>query len=67
MKGYHYLMRIGHLFIILAQYSECLIKKIKQLGLKGFVRFIRETIAGPWLEHEMVIKRLNRNYQMRLA
>ncbi len=67
MKGYHYLMRIGHLFIILAQYSECLIKKIKQLGLKGFIRFIRETMAGPWLEHEMVIKRLNRNFQIRLA
>ena len=67
MKGYHYLMRLGHLFIILAQYSECLIKKVKQLGLRGFIRFIRETMAGPWLDHEMVIKRLNRNFQMRLA
>lgn len=67
MKGYHYLMRMGHLFIILAQYSECLIKKVKQLGLKGFIRFIRETVTGPWLEREMVIKRLNRNFQMRLA
>ncbi len=67
MKGYHYLMRIGHLFIILAQYSECLIKKVKQLGLKGFIRFIKETMASPWLNHEMVIKRLNRNFQLRLA
>lgn len=67
MRGYHYLMRTGHLFIILAQCSECLVKKVRQLGTKGFIRFIRETIAGPWLEHNMVIKRLNRNFQLRLA
>jgi hypothetical protein len=67
MKGYHYLMRIGHLFIIIAHYSECLMKKVKQFGLKGFIRFIKETMAGPWLEHEMVIKRLNRNFQLRLV
>ncbi|MCP4350070.1 MAG: hypothetical protein GY795_31710 [Desulfobacterales bacterium] len=66
MKGYHYLMRTGHLFIILARYSECLIKKVKELGLKGFVRFIRETVSGPWPEENMVFRRLNRNFQLRL-
>ncbi len=67
MKGYHYLMRIGHLFGILAQYSECLIQKVKALGRRGFIKFIRETIASPWLEKDMVRKRLNRNFQLRLA
>ncbi len=67
MRGYHYLMKTGHLFTILAQYSECLIKKVKDLGLKGFIRFIRETVSGPWLDEEMVFRRLNRNFQLRLV
>jgi hypothetical protein len=49
MKGYHYLMRLGHLINVLAQYSERLVKIIRELGVRGFIRFIRETIAGPWL------------------
>lgn len=66
MKGYHYLMKIGRMFLILAEYSACLAEKFKLLGKRGFVRFIRETIASPWLEYNMVIKRLNRNFQLRL-
>ncbi|MCP4350385.1 MAG: transposase family protein [Desulfobacterales bacterium] len=67
MKGYHYLMRTGHLFIILAQHSECLMKKVKELGVRGFVRFIRGTTDSPWLREETVFKRLNRNFQLRLV
>jgi len=66
MKGYHYLMKIGRMFLILAEYSACLAEKFKLLGKKGFVRFIRETTGSPWLEYNMVIKRLNRNFQLRL-
>ncbi|QTA88026.1 H repeat-associated protein N-terminal domain-containing protein [Desulfonema magnum] len=67
MKGYHYLMKTGHLFTILAQYSECLIKTVKNHGLKGFIRFIRETVSGPWPDEETVFRRLNKNFQLRLA
>ena len=67
MKGYHYLMHIGHLFNMVAQYSQCLIEKVKELGIRGFIKFIRETMTGPWLNKEMVIKRLNRNFQLRLV
>lgn len=66
MKGYHYLMRLGHLFSILAQYSERLIKKVKEFGVRGFIRLVRETIAGPWLNEETVKKRLDMKYQLRL-
>ncbi len=67
MKGYHYLMHIGHLFNMVAQYSQCLIEKVKELGIRGFIKFIRETMTGPWLNKETVIKRLNRNFQLRLV
>lgn len=66
MKGYHYLMRLGHLINILAIYSEALVKTVGELGVRGFIRFIRDTISGPWLDPVWVKKRLEDNFQLRL-
>jgi len=66
MKGYHYLMRLGHLINILAIYSECLVKIVRELGVRGFIRFIRETLIGPWLTPPWVQERLAANFQLRL-
>lgn len=66
MKGYHYLMRLGHLINVLAVYSERLVKMVRELGVRGLIRFIRETISGPWLDEAMVKKRLAENFQLRL-
>jgi hypothetical protein len=66
MKGYHYLMRLGHLINVLAQYSERLVKVVRDLGMQGFIRFVRDTISAPWLEETMVKTRLAEPYQLRL-
>lgn len=66
MKGYHYLMRLGHLINILAIYSERLVKMVRELGVRGFIRFIRDTISGPWLDPVWVKKRLAASFQLRL-
>ncbi len=66
MKGYHYLMRLGHLINVLAIYSERLIKMVRELGVRGFIRFVRETISGPWLDPLCVNKRLCAPFQLRL-
>ena len=66
MKGYHYLMRIGHTINVLAQYCERLIKMVRQKGARGFIKFIRNTISGPWLDSAWVRDRLQDNYQLRL-
>ena len=66
MKGYHYLMRLGHLINILAIYSERLVKMVRELGVRGFIRFIRDTISGPWLDPAWVKKRLAASFQLRL-
>ena len=66
MKGYHYLMRLGHLINVLALYSERLVKIVRELGVRGFIRFVRETISGPWLDKAKVKKRLAENFQLRL-
>ncbi|HUU81798.1 MAG TPA: transposase family protein [Acidobacteriota bacterium] len=66
MKGYHYLMRLGHLINVLALYSERLVKMVRELGVQGFIRFVRETITGPWLDPLWVKRRLAADFQLRL-
>lgn len=66
MKGYHYLMRLGHFINVLAVYSECLVDMVREFGVRGFIRFVRETLAGRWLTPSWVQERLGKNFQMRL-
>ena len=66
MKGYHYLMRLGHLINVLALYSERLVKMVRELGMQGFIRFVRETITGPCLDPLWVQRRLGAPFQLRL-
>jgi hypothetical protein len=66
MKGYHYLMRLAHLLNVLARFSECLQKTIRSLGIRGCLEFLRETVAGPWLDKDTIRSRLARPQQLRL-
>jgi|GEM_PF-3027707 len=66
IPGYHYLMRIGHLINILALYSERLAKTIRHLTMTGFIRLVRNTISGPWLDPLWVKTRLESPFQLRL-
>ena len=66
MRGYHYLMRLGHLFNVLAHYCVALAKTVRALGARGFVRFVRETMAGPWLIAQEVRQRMAAPFQLRL-
>jgi hypothetical protein len=67
MRGFHYLMRIGHLLNVLAQYGTALIKLAQTLGVRGLLEFVRETMAAPWLNAERVREALAKPYQLRLA
>ncbi|MFN2357782.1 MAG: hypothetical protein ABR534_08590, partial [Desulfotignum sp.] len=66
MKGYHALMRIGHMLNVLARYSERLVKIVKDTGVRGLIRFFRETMASPWLDYSWQKKRLAAPFQLRL-
>ena len=66
MKGYHYLMRIGHALNVLVQFSTVLFKTIREMGLRPFIEFVRETMAGRWLDAEDVRPRLDAPFQLRL-
>ncbi len=52
MRGYHYLMRLGHALNVLARYSADLAKYVRDLGVRGLIDFVRGTIANPWLKVE---------------
>lgn len=66
MKGFHYLMRLGHALNVLAHYSTALIKTVQKLGVRGFIDFVRSTMAGRWLNAERVMQRLEAPFQLRL-
>ena len=67
MKGYHYLMRLGHLINILSHNCERLVEMVREFGVRGFIGFVRETLSGPWLDALWVRKRLAAHFQLRLV
>ena len=52
MCGYHYLMRLGHALNVLARHSHALAKFVRDLGVRGLIAFVRNTIASPWIDAE---------------
>jgi len=67
MRGYHYLMRLGHLINILAHNSERLVKVVREFGVRGLLHFVCGTLSGPWLDPVWVRKRLAAPFQLRLV
>ena len=67
MKGYHYLMRLAHLFNTLARFSKALAGLFSALGVRAAIGFIRNTLTGPWLDPQEVEQRLNRPFRLRLV
>jgi hypothetical protein len=51
---------------VLAQYSECLIQIVREKGVRGFIKFVCNTISGPWLDAAWIKQRLAATYQLRL-
>ncbi len=67
MKGYHYLMRLAHLFNTLARFSSELAGLFKQYGVQEAIRFIRGTLTGPWLDPQEIERQLNKPFRLRLV
>ncbi len=51
-------MRIGHLLNVLVLNDVQLARIVCTLGARCFIRFIRHTLSGPWLDAEQVLRRL---------
>jgi hypothetical protein len=66
MRGYHYLMRLGHALNVLAHYSYALAKYAQALGVRGLIHLVRATIAAPWLRAEDIQQIATASCQIRL-
>jgi hypothetical protein len=50
LRGYHYLMRLAHLFNTLARFAAHMQCFYRTLGVRPTLDFIRQSCAGPWLD-----------------
>lgn len=67
MKGFHYLMHLGHIINVLTLYSNALIGKVKERGARGTVKLLWKIFSGCILDFEMLNSIINVKYQIRLA
>ena len=67
MKGFHILMRIGHLINVLAQYSELLKHLWDKKGDRAFIKFLDETLRFIKLDIELIKESLSKRYQIRFV
>ena len=67
MRGYHYLMHLGHIINILTLYSTNFIGRIKKKGAQGTIALIWLAFEGALLDTERIKIEINRKYQIRLA
>lgn len=66
MRGYHYLMRTAHALNVLARHSYALAKYVCDLGVRGLIAFIKNTIASPWIDADDLHKIATAPCQLRL-
>jgi hypothetical protein len=66
LRGYHFLMRLGHLVNILAQNAARLVRMVCRCGQRGLIQLLGETCSGPWLDAARIQRLLASPCQMRL-
>jgi hypothetical protein len=66
LRGYHFLMRVGHLVNVLAQNAARLARMVRRLGQRGLIQLLRETCSGPWLDAARIQRLLASPWQLRL-
>jgi len=66
LKGWHALMRLGHLINILTLHSVALWDTVQTLGMRGTLRFLWQTFTGRWLDLSRLNMLRNKPAQLRL-
>ena len=67
MKGYHYLMKIGHFINVLVVNSELLIEQVRRRGVQRFIEFLYMALAGAPLDKEGLDRGSKARYQLRFV
>ena len=64
--SYHYLMRMAHALNALALNNKQGAKFVRQMGIRPFLKFVRETLSGLWLDIQWMADLLTKPFQLRL-
>ena len=66
MQGFHALLRLGHLLEVLALHQTALWPSVLERGIQGTIQWIRESIAGNWLNRAALAAGRQRSHRPRL-
>jgi len=66
MKGFHYLMKIGHFMNVLALNSELLSDKVRELGIRGFINYLELACKGSSLDKNRIKEAREREFMWKL-
>ncbi len=66
LRGYHYLMRLAHLFNALALATKRVMCQVRELGVQAFLRWVRESCAHRWLRPAWLAQLRQQPPQLRL-
>jgi hypothetical protein len=67
MKGFHFLMKIGHFLNVMALNSELLVEKVQHLGVRGFIRALKLACEGALLDKKRLALVREEKYVHRLS
>lgn len=65
LKGYHYLSKIAHMIMTMVMMSSEVIDKVKEVGKRGFVRYIKKCLESNVLQLKET--RSNREHYLQLV
>ncbi|MCX7842798.1 MAG: hypothetical protein N2489_06955 [Clostridia bacterium] len=66
MKGFHYLMKIGHFMNALALNSQLLADKVRELGIQGFIDYLELACKGSRLDKNRIKEARERKFMWKL-
>lgn len=52
MRGFHYLMRLGHAINAISEFSRKLKHYVKSFGVSATLKLIRDSLFNPWFSNE---------------
>lgn len=65
LKGYHFLSKIAHMIMTVVMMSSVVIEKVREVGKRGFVHYIKKCLEGSVLE--LKATRSNKEHYLQLV
>jgi hypothetical protein len=66
MKGFHYLMKMGHFLNSIAVNSEILIEYVAEKGIRGFISDLYKALSGSVLDKKKIVDAVARKQILKL-